>query len=232
MKTITNGLAILLVALTLFACSEATTSTAADPVTEKAIATAKEVVKDTITEIDSKMTLNGEVENYNFDIRGKHASIMFKVNHLGYSWLHGRFNNFDGSFTYNTGNPNDSSVSVTIDTTSVDSNHAERDKHLRSPDFLDVEKFPTASFESTSVSLNNGKGAITGNLTLHGITKEIVLNVSEVGAGKDPWGGFRRGFTATTEFKMADFGITKNLGPASQVVFMELDVEGVKQTAE
>ncbi|NNM12691.1 MAG: YceI family protein [Gammaproteobacteria bacterium] len=172
---------------------------------------------------------DGETEEYKIDIKGAHASVLFKVNHLGYSWLHGRFNDFNGAFTYDTGNPNNSKISVTIDTISEDSNHAERDKHLRSDDFLDVEKFPSASFESTSVSLVDGKGTVTGNLTLHGVTKAVVLNVSEVGTGEDPWGGYRRGFTGTTEFKMADFGITKNLGPASQTVYMELNIEGIRQ---
>ena len=231
MKIITNITAVLLLSLVLFACSESASSNASDKMADKALDVAKEVVAETAAEIKAEMTeaASGEVENYAIDIKGAHAFVMFKVQHLGYSWLHGRFNDFDGSFSYDTGNPNNSQISVTIDATSVDSNHAERDKHLRSPDFLDVENFPSASFKSTSVNLADGKGTVTGNLTLHGVTKEVVLDVSEVGTGEDPWGGYRRGFTGTTEFKMADFGITKNLGPASQIVHMELNIEGIRQ---
>lgn len=228
MKIITNITAVLLLSLALFACSESASTTASDKMADKAMDIAKEVVAETVAEVKTEMAA-GVVENYQIDIKGAHAFVMFKVKHLGYSWLHGRFNDFDGSFSYDTGNPNNSNISVTIDTTSVDSNHAERDKHLRSPDFLEVEEFPTATFESTSVNLVNGKGTVTGNLTLHGVTNEVVLDVTEVGGGEDPWGGYRRGFNGTTEFKMADFGITRDLGPASQVVYMELNIEGIRQ---
>jgi polyisoprenoid-binding protein YceI len=228
MKIITNSLALLLLSLALFACSEAVSSNASDTALDEGKNTAQEIVKETVTEIKQEMTA-GEVENYKLDIKGAHAFVMFKVKHLGYSWLHGRFNDFDGAFSYDTGNPNNSQINVTIDTSSVDSNHAERDKHLRSPDFLEVEKFPTATFNSTAVNLVNGKGTLTGDLTLHGVTKEVTLDIEEVGAGDDPWGGYRRGFTGTTKFKMADFGITRNLGPASQYVHMELNIEGIRQ---
>ena len=82
---------------------------------------------------------------YAFDKKGAHQFITFKISHLGYSWLYGRFNDFDGEFVYDAENPENSTVNVTIDTASVDSNHAERDKHLRSEDFLYVDEFPEAS---------------------------------------------------------------------------------------
>lgn len=169
-------------------------------------------------------------ENYVIDTKGMHAFVEFKISHLGYSWLKGRFNDFDGKFTYDEKDPSKSNVQVTIKTASVDSNHGERDKHLRSDDFLDVAKFPEAKFVSTKVvSTGEGKAKIHGNLTLHGVTKEVVIDAVEIGAGKDPWGGYRRGFTGTTKFAMADFGITKNLGPASTHVEMILNIEGIRQ---
>lgn len=168
--------------------------------------------------------------DYVIDTRGAHASIKFKISHLGYSWLHGRFNTFSGGFSYDENNPSASKVSVEIDTASVDSNHAERDKHLRSDDFLDVAKYPKASFVSTSFSeQGDGKATLTGDLTLHGVTKPVTIDVVQVGAGKDPWGGFRRGFSGTTMLTLKDFGITKNLGPASASLEMILDVEGVRK---
>ena len=88
---------------------------------------------------------------YAFDSQGRHQFIMFKISHLGYSWLYGRFNEFDGQFVYDAANPENSQVSVTIDTSSVDTNHAERDKHLRSEDFLYVDEFPKATFKSKRI---------------------------------------------------------------------------------
>jgi polyisoprenoid-binding protein YceI len=95
---------------------------------------------------------------YAFDKKGAHQFITFKISHLGYSWLYGRFNDFDGEFVYDAENPENSTVNVTIDTASVDSNHAERDKHLRSEDFLYVDEFPEASFKSKRVVLDEGSG--------------------------------------------------------------------------
>lgn len=169
-------------------------------------------------------------DTYAIDKEGSHAFVQFRVQHLGYSWLYGRFNEFDGQFEYDEKNPAAAKVSVEIDTTSVDSNHAERDKHLRSDDFLDVAKYPKATFTSTSFNqAADGSAKLNGDLTLHGVTKPVTLDVEQIGAGADPWGGFRRGFQASTTFKMADFGITKNLGPASTHVEMILSVEGIKQ---
>lgn len=168
--------------------------------------------------------------DYVIDHKGAHASINFKVSHLGFSWLQGRFNTFGGEYSFDEANPAASKVTVTIDTKSVDSNHAERDKHLRSDDFLDVAKYPVAKFESTAFNLNeDGSGLMTGNFTLHGVTRPIEIAVSKIGEGEDPWGGYRTGFSGTTEFKMKDFGITKDLGPASETVYLELHVEGVRK---
>ncbi len=169
-------------------------------------------------------------DDYAIDKKGAHASIQFKISHLGYSWMWGRFNDFDGTFSYDEKNKGASKIAVTVNTKSIDSNHAERDKHLRSDDFLDVDKFPEAKFVSTSYAEgSDGKAKLKGNLTLHGVTKEIEVDVAQVGAGKDPWGGFRRGFEGTTRIVLKDFGITKNLGPASAELDLIFEFEGVKQ---
>ena len=168
--------------------------------------------------------------DYVIDHKGAHASVNFKIKHLGYSWLTGRFDKFGGRFSFDEKNINASKIRVEIDTNSVNSNHAERDKHLRSADFLEVSKYPTAVFESTSiVSTGGGKADVTGKLTLHGVTKEIVIKVDHIGGGKDPWGGFRQGFAGTTRIALADYGIKKNLGPASKELELTLHVEGVRQ---
>ncbi len=174
-------------------------------------------------------SLSAQAENYTIDTKGMHASIQFRVQHLGYSWLYGRFNKFAGKFSYDGAAPEKSTVDITIKTGSVDTNHALRDKHLRSKDFLNVDKFPEARFVSTAfVSIGKGKGVLKGKFTLNGVTKPIEIAVSHIGGGKDPWGGFRRGFEGTAHFAMADYGILKNLGPKSKNVELILAIEGVK----
>lgn len=171
-----------------------------------------------------------QADDYVIDTDGAHAFVQFKISHLGYSWLLGRFNDFEGNFSYDESNPENASVSVTIDTASIDSNHAERDKHLRSDDFLDVEEFPEASFESTSYQPNgDGTGTLMGKFTLHGVTKDISIDVKEIGAGQDPWGGFRRGFEGGVTLTLADYGIDYDLGPASRDVEIFLSIEGIRQ---
>ena len=94
------------------------------------------------------MTFSALADEYDFDIKGMHAFIDFRIQHLGFSWMSGRFNRFDGQFSYDEQQPDKSSVSVTIDTSSIDTNHAERDKHLRGEAYLDVKQFPEAQFVS------------------------------------------------------------------------------------
>ncbi|WP_434361694.1 YceI family protein [Parasalinivibrio latis] len=167
-------------------------------------------------------------DTYMIDSKGAHASINFKVPHLGYSFIKGRFNTFTGEFTYDPANVTASSVEVSVDTTSLDSNHAERDKHLRSNDFIDAGEFGTAIFKSTKVvDKGDGKLAIMGDLTLHGKTQPIEIDASFVGAGNDPWGGYRAGFEGTTRLELKDFGI-QVMGPSSYVD-MELHVEGIRK---
>ncbi len=169
-------------------------------------------------------------EKYLIDTEGSHAFVQFRIQHLGYSWLYGRFNDFGGSFTYDEQDPSASSVEVVIETASIDSNHAERDKHLRGKDFLEVDQHPQARFKSTFYKeTGSNEATLEGELTLHGVTKPVTLDVRKIGAGPDPWGGYRRGFEGTTTIKLADFGITKDLGPASQKVELTLSVEGIRQ---
>lgn len=167
--------------------------------------------------------------DYKIDKEGQHAFIEFRIKHLGYSWLYGRFDDFDGTFTFDEKNPAADKVKVTINTNSVNSNHAERDKHLRSPDFLNVGKNPTATFESTGVKADGKNAEITGNLTLNGVTKPVTIKAELIGQGDDPWGGYRAGFLGTTTLKLKDFNIQRDLGPASQEVELTLSVEGVRQ---
>lgn len=168
--------------------------------------------------------------DYVIDTEGAHASVNFKIPHLGYSYLLGRFDDFSGTFSFDPDNPKASAVDVVIDTTSINSNHAERDRHLRSGDFLATDKHPQARFVSNRFETANGEsGQLYGQLTLRGVTRDIVINVEKVGEGKDPQGGYRMGFAGHTSLKLADFGITADLGPAARQVELMLHIEGVRQ---
>lgn len=168
--------------------------------------------------------------DYAIDIKGAHASINFKIKHLGISWLTGRFDKFSGSFSYDEKKLEASKISVEVETSSVNSNHAERDKHLRSKDFLDVSTYPKAMFVSTSIKPKaDGKAMVQGKMTLHGVTKDVSFEASHVGGGKDPWGGFRQGFSGILMITLADYGITKNLGPASKDLELSIYFEGIRK---
>jgi len=168
--------------------------------------------------------------DYEIDTKNAHAFIQFKIKHLGYSWLIGEFKRFDGTFSYAENNSKIAKVDLTIDVASIDSNHADRDKHLRSDAFLDTNKYPTAKFISTSYKeLANGKGVLKGNFTLHGVTKNVTIEINKIGNGPDPWGGYRQGFEGSTKLFLKDFGINYDLGPASHSVEIYISVEGIRK---
>jgi len=168
--------------------------------------------------------------DYAIDKEGQHAFVNFRISHLGYSWLYGTFRDFDGSFSFDAANPAASQVQVSIRTASLDSNHAERDKHLRSADFLNVGAHPVATFKAKAVKPTGERTFdITGDLSLNGVTRPVTIQAGFIGEGKDPWGGYRAGFEGTTRLKLKDFAIATDLGPASQEVELTLSVEGVRQ---
>jgi len=167
--------------------------------------------------------------SYVVDTKGMHASINFKIQHLGYSWLTGRFDKFSGNYVYDDKDLANSKISIKINTSSVSTNNAERDKHLRSAEFLNVSKFSESTFESTSINGTDSEMQVNGNFTLNGVTKPIVIQAHKIGEGKYPWGGYRSGFSGTTKIKLADYNITYNLGPASAYVELDLNIEGIKK---
>ncbi|HPF48042.1 MAG: YceI family protein [Alphaproteobacteria bacterium] len=173
------------------------------------------------------VTISGATAaDYVIDAEGMHASINFRVKHIGYSWLTGRFDKFNGKFTFDENNPAASKVVVDVDVRSVNTNHAMRDKHISEAAYLNVEKNPMAHYESTSIEVTGAdSGIIKGNLTLNGVTKPVNLMAKHVGGGDDPWGGFRHGFEATTTLKSKDFNYDFDYGD----IILNLYVEGVRQ---
>lgn len=141
-----------------------------------------------------------------------HSTVGFKIRHLMVSNVNGRFETYKGTINLNDTDISKSKVEVSIDAASINTNVQKRDEHLRSPDFFDVAKFPQLTFVSKGISKKGADGLLlTGDLTIHGVTKEVVLDVAELTAeSKDPWGNIRRGATATTKINRKDFGLLWN----------------------
>jgi len=141
-----------------------------------------------------------------------HTSVTFLVRHL-LTNVEGRFRTFEGQIAFDPAAPEKTTVRGSIDVATIDTNVAKRDDHLRSPDFFDVAKFPKIEFVSSGVSdVDKAKntGKIRGNLTMHGVTKPVVLDAQFLGAATDPWGNKKGGFTASTTIDRKDFGLTWN----------------------
>jgi polyisoprenoid-binding protein YceI len=168
-----------------------------------------------------------------------HSAIAFTVRHMVVSKTRGRFTRWSGQVRFDPENPSASSVEVTIDPASIDTGDAQRDAHLRSADFFDVEKFPAASFRSTRVDdLGGDRYRISGDLTMHGVTRPVSLESTYEGSGKDPWGGERAGFIASTSIDRREFGLEWNKALdtggllVGEKVELSLEVEAVKQPAQ
>lgn len=148
-----------------------------------------------------------------FEIDIEHAFIQFKATHLGYSYVVGRFNEFEGTFSYDEDNPTNAEFSIAIDASSIDTFHAERDKHLRDDNYFEVDKYPDITFSSTAFEENEDGGVnVTGDLTLRGITKSIVIDGRHIGNGEDPWGGYRRGLEGSITLDATEFGFPEWVG--------------------
>jgi polyisoprenoid-binding protein YceI len=147
-----------------------------------------------------------------YTIDSAHSGAHFTVRHMMITNVRGAFRNIKGTVVYDAENPADSRVEAEIDAATIDTREAQRDAHLRSADFLDVEKFPAITFRSTAIAgAGEGEWKVTGDLTIHGVTRTVVLNVEGLAPdGKDPWGNVRSGASATTKIKRSDFGLTWN----------------------
>lgn len=166
-----------------------------------------------------------------------HSNVGFKVKHLMVSNVKGNFDKHSGTVDLNDKDITRSKVEVSIDTASINTNAAKRDEHLRSADFFDVAKYPTMTFVSKKVAkAGKGKLKVTGDLTLHGVTRQVVLDVEPLSKeSKDPWGNIRRGTTATTKIDRKDFGLTWNKGLETggvlvgEEVLITLEIEMIKK---
>ena len=187
------------------------------------------VLKTIAIGISLSLTLPVLVQAASYTIDPSHSFVKFETSHLGISKLSGRFNKIVGKLMFDPAAGDGSqSVEVSIDTNSLDTNWADRDKHLRSGDFFNVEKFTNATFKSTKFSGDASGGTLTGTLTFLGVSKNIKFPITKIGEGKDPWGGYRVGFEGTYKMTRKDFGMDFNLGPAAEFVDVTLQIEAIK----
>jgi polyisoprenoid-binding protein YceI len=171
-----------------------------------------------------------------WQIDSAHSEINFTVRHMMISNVRGRFEKFSGAVDFNEEDPTRSTVDVTIDTASINTREEKRDGHLRSPDFLDAEKYPVMTFKSTRVEKTGDKtGKLYGDLTIRDVTRPVVLNVEYAGMSKSPWGAYSAGFTASTKINRKDWDLTWNVALETggwlvgEEIKIDLELELVKQ---
>jgi polyisoprenoid-binding protein YceI len=171
-----------------------------------------------------------------YDIDSAHSSAQFSVRHLMISNVRGEFNKVTGTVVYDAANPAASKVDASIDVSTINTREPKRDAHLKSPDFFDAAKYPTMTFKSTQVRKTGGGLEVKGNLTLHGVTREVVLAVEgPTPEQKDPWGNLRVGATASTKINRKDFGLTWNQAletggvMVGDEIAITIDLEAVKR---
>jgi polyisoprenoid-binding protein YceI len=172
-----------------------------------------------------------------YKIDPTHSSAQFTIRHMMITNVRGSFSGVTGTVVIDDADHTQSSVEAVIDTTTLNTLDAGRDGHIKSAEFLDVEKFPTITFKSDDVEITGeGESKISGSLTIHGVSKEVVLDVEGPSAeAKDPWGNFRVGASAKTKIKRSDFGLTWSTALETGGVLLgddlkiELDVSLIKQ---
>lgn len=156
------------------------------------------------------MTAPVAVTTSTWKIDPSHSSIEFSAKHMMFTTVKGRFADVDGSVVINGSTPDTAVVNVTMKTASIDTRSEQRDGHLRSADFLDIENHPEITFKSTAIHGTKEHFTLTGDLTIRGTTRSVSLDVTYEGTGTDPWGGTRMGFSADGKFDRREFGLTWN----------------------
>lgn len=165
-------------------------------------------------------------------VDGVHSAAIFKVRHAGVAYTYGRFDKFleASAVVWDAANPAASSFVIAIDPESVDTDNEKRDQHLRNPDFFDTKQFPVFGFTSTAVKkIDDTTYEVSGNLTIHGVTKPLTVKALKTGEGKDPWGGYRIGFETSFAIKRSDFGMTKVTESVGDDVAITFSIEAKKK---
>lgn len=172
---------------------------------------------------------------WDFDLA--HSSVNFHVRHVMVSKVHGRFTRWGGTLELDEQDLTRSRLEVTIEAASLDTQEAKRDEHLRSADFFEVEKYPSLTFKSTSITREGDGYRVVGDLTIRGVTRPVTLEVEGGDIVKDPWGGTRTGFSARTSISRKDFGLTWNVALEAggflvgDKIDITLEIEAIKKSA-
>ncbi|MEM6646276.1 MAG: YceI family protein [Bacteroidota bacterium] len=184
--------------------------------------------------IQSPASTDVQPGTYAMDL--SHSQVEFKVRHLGISTVKGRFTQAESTVTFGSAALSSMQVTATIDASSIFTGNDQRDEHLRSADFFEVETYPTITFESTGVSgAEDSEFQLMGNLTMHGVTQPVTMDVEFLGTATDPWGNTKVGFEAEAEINRKDFGLTWNQALeaggllVAETVTITLDVQAAKQ---
>ncbi|PID78617.1 polyisoprenoid-binding protein [bacterium DOLZORAL124_64_63] len=170
-----------------------------------------------------------------YDIDTSHSAVEFKIKHLAISNVKGTFDSFEGTFSYVSGQPDQWQVNATIDVASVDTGNAKRDDHLKNEDFFNVAQHPTIVFKSTGVKMDGDEGKLMGDLTMHGKTLPVTLDLELNGEITDPWGNQRVGFTATGKIDRREWDLTYGRvmeGGGLMIgndVKLTIEIEGIQQ---
>lgn len=173
-------------------------------------------------------TTTSAADTYTVD--NGHSSVMFRIKHKNVSYTYGRFNTMSGSWTLDDTNPKNSKVELVIDAKSIDTNSPKRDGHLRSPDFFSVKQFAKITFKSKTVKKTaKDTYSVTGDLTLHGVTKSVTIKMTKVGEATDPKAGKLSGCEAVFTIKRSDYGMSYGMGAIGDEVKLWVSVEGVKK---
>jgi polyisoprenoid-binding protein YceI len=170
-----------------------------------------------------------------WEIDPAHTILGFSARHAMVAKVRGKFNEFSGSFTIDGANPTNSKADLTIQAGSIDTGQADRDGHLKSGDFLDAEQFPAVTFTSTSIAVSGDSIKVTGDLTIHGVTKPVTIDYEFTGISQDPWGNTKIGFEGHAKINRKEFGLVWNAALETGGVLvgedikLELDVEATKK---
>jgi polyisoprenoid-binding protein YceI len=165
-----------------------------------------------------------------FKVDPIHSMVLFRVKHFNVGYIHGRFNNVTGSFTWDEANPAASSLEVQVKADTIDTGNAARDQHLKGPDFFSVKEFPTIVFKSTRVrQIDAHHYEVAGEMTLHGTTRPLTVTLEHVGSGKDPMGNSRTGFETTFTINRSEFGMKGLLQGIGDEVRVTAAFEGLRQ---
>jgi polyisoprenoid-binding protein YceI len=165
-----------------------------------------------------------------YDVDPVHSSVIFRAQHFKAGFTYGRFDKVSGAFAFDEAKPEASSVKVQVEVASIDTNDKQRDSDLLTPDYLDVAAFPTIRFESTGVKRSaDGAYEVTGNLTLHGVTKSVSVVMTKSGEADDKWGAHRLGFEGTLTVQRSQYGMDKHLDGVGDEIRLILAIEGTRK---